>query len=89
MQGILLLHYLLNEIEKKGWSRVQFLRQGGACNSVPNEPNDFPCRVLLWVTIEFWSSQGNLTYKQSHKIKFVTSASASQKAEVAFILHDS
>ena len=50
-------------LKEKVRSKVQFLGQGGACNSAPNRPNDlkFCIQWLLWVTIEFWSSQGHVT----------------------------
>ena len=49
--------------KEKGGSKVRVLGQEGACNSAPNGPNDlkFCMLELLWVTIEFWSSQGHVT----------------------------
>ena len=48
---------------EKGGSKDWVLRQGDACNSAPKWPNDlkYCMRELMWVTIEFWSSQGGVT----------------------------
>ena len=48
---------------EKGGSKDWVLRQGDACNSAPKWPNDlkYCMRELMWVTIEFWSSQWGVT----------------------------